>query len=102
MKQVDKGKVAYIFAIYLQPVTPEAKSSSLFIIESEVRMANDVIERKIDEVIKITHRQGSPVFFASDSGLSYNDRHHAFMNFWEPIYEQWGLATMVKELKGYK
>jgi hypothetical protein len=50
MRQVDKGEVAYLFVTYLQTVTPEAKCSPFFIIESEVGMANDVIQQKIDEV----------------------------------------------------
>jgi hypothetical protein len=28
--------------------------------------------------------------------------HHAFMNFWEPRDEQWGLTTVLTELKGYR
>jgi hypothetical protein len=42
------------------------------------------------------------MFLASDGDPSYNDRHHAFMNFWETIYEQWGLATVLRELEGYR
>jgi hypothetical protein len=80
MKQIDKGEVAYVFIIYLQRVTPEAKCSPLFIIESGVGMANDVIQRKIDEGIEITHRRVSRAFLASDGDPSYNDGHHVSMN----------------------
>jgi hypothetical protein len=100
IRQVDKGETADIFVTDLQPGTPETKCSPFFIIESEVGMVNDVIQRKIDEVIEITHRRISRVFLVSNGDPSYNDCHHAFMNFWEPIYEQWGLATVLTELKG--
>jgi hypothetical protein len=102
MRQVDKGDVAYIFVIYLQPVTPEAKCSPLFILESEVGMANDVIQSNIDKVIEITSYRISRIFLASDNDPSYHDRHRAFMNFWEPIYEQWELAIVLTKLKGYR
>jgi hypothetical protein len=65
-------------------------------------MENDVIQRKIDEVIEITCCRISRVFLASDGNPSDNDRHHVFMNFWEPIYEQRGLARVLTELKGYR
>jgi hypothetical protein len=54
--------VADIFVIYIQPVTPEAKCSPLFIIESEMVMPNDVIQQRIEEVIEIIHRRISRVF----------------------------------------
>jgi hypothetical protein len=99
---VEQGKVTYIFVIMVQRVRSEAKCSSLFIIDCDVGMANDVIQRKIDDVTEITHRRTSRVFLASDGDPPYNDRRHGFMNFWEPIYEQWGLATVLTELKGYR
>ena len=34
MKHVEEGKVAYLFLVYLQPLTPHAKCSPLFLIES--------------------------------------------------------------------
>jgi hypothetical protein len=57
MRHVEEGQVAHLFVIYLQPLTPEAKCSPLFIIESEVGLANDVIRQKIDEVVEITRRR---------------------------------------------
>jgi hypothetical protein len=91
MRQVEEGHVAYLFVVYLQPLTPEAKCSPLFIIESEVGLANDGIQQKIDEAVEITWRRIGWVFLASDGDPSYDDRHHEFMAFWEPIYQEWGL-----------
>jgi hypothetical protein len=100
MRQVEEGQVASLFAVYLQPLISEAKCSPLFIIESEVGLANDVIQQKIDEVVEITRRRMRRVFLASDGHPSYHDRHHEFMAFWEPIYQEWGLERVLEELKG--
>jgi hypothetical protein len=91
MRQVEESQVDYLFVIYLQSLTPEAKCSPLFIIKSEIGLANDVIQQKIDEIVEITRRRIRRVFPASDGDPSYDDRHHEFMAFWEPIYQEWGL-----------
>jgi hypothetical protein len=101
MRQVEEGQVASLFVIDLQSLTQEAKCSPLFRIESEVGLANEVIQQKIDQVAEMTRRRIRRVFLASDGDLSYNDRHHEFMAFSEPIYQKWGLETVLEELKWY-
>jgi hypothetical protein len=87
MRQVEEGHVAYLFVVYLQPLTPEAKCSPVFIIEREAGLVNDIIQQKIGEAVEITRRRIGRVFLASDGDLSSTDRHHEFRSFWEPIYQ---------------
>jgi hypothetical protein len=101
MKQIEEGEVAYLFVVYLQPLSPKAKCSPLFIIDSKSGMADNEIQLKIDEIIAITQSHVARVFLASDGDPSYNNRHHEFMAFWEDIYEKWGFERVLMSLKDY-
>jgi hypothetical protein len=61
MKTVEEGKVAYLFVACFQPLTPAAKCSPLYVMESQSGMADDRIQRKLDELFE---KAGviSPVF----------------------------------------
>jgi hypothetical protein len=50
MKHVDLSEVAYLFVIYLQPINPNIKCCTLFVIESESGIGNERIQAKIDEI----------------------------------------------------
>jgi predicted nucleic acid-binding Zn-ribbon protein len=102
MKQVEEGKVAYLFVVYLQPPNPKAKCSPLFIIESPSGMASDEIQTHIDTIIRITQSRMDRVFLASDGDPSYNGRHHTFMALWEQTYNAWGLERVLTDLKDYR
>jgi hypothetical protein len=102
MKHVDKGKVAYLFVVYLQPLRPEVKCTPLFIIESESGMATTEVQKKIDEVLAIVEKTIPRVFLASDGDGSYNDRHHAFMALWEPIFRKSGFDEVLKFIQTYR
>jgi hypothetical protein len=101
MKEIQEGEVAYLFVIHLQPLIPGPKCSPLFMIESESGMADKAVQNKIDEILEVARSRILRVFIASDGDPSYNDRHHIFLLFWEPIYEQWGLERVLTELTMY-
>jgi hypothetical protein len=102
MRHVEEGGIAYLFVIHLQPLTPKSKCSPLFIIDSRSGMADAEVQAKIDEVLMVTQSRIHRVFLASDGDPSYNNRHHAFKSFWEPIFEQFGLERLLLELKTYR
>jgi hypothetical protein len=101
MKRVEEGKIAYLFVVYLQPLRPEVKCTPLFVIESKSGMATGKVQRKIDAVLAAAQATISRVFLASDGDGSYNDRHHAFMAFWEPIFQSCGFDRVLEILRTY-
>jgi hypothetical protein len=101
MKTVEEGGVGYLFVMYLQPLTPKAKCSPLFVIESQSGMADDEILATIAEILVIVRKHIRRIFLATDGDPSYNSLHKIFMEFWQAKDKQWGLERVLEELKTY-
>jgi hypothetical protein len=99
MKNVERGEIRYIFVAYLQPLVPKAKCFPLFVIESPSGIGNQEIQKKIDELTRMTQRVINRVFLASDGDSSHSERYHSFFEFWGNHYEQFGLERVMAELK---
>jgi hypothetical protein len=102
IKNMQIGDIHYLFVVLLQPLVPTAKCRPLFVIESSQGVGNDTIQGKIDQIVSIAQPLLQRVFLGSDGDASYNERHHSFMAFWEPLYNRFGLERTLDELKRYR
>jgi hypothetical protein len=55
----------------------------------------------IDEILALIQSLIPRRFIASDGDSSYYQHHKTFMDFWEPIYQGFGLDRTLAELKQY-
>jgi hypothetical protein len=101
MKHIEKSKAAYLFVAYFQPLTPKAKCSPLFLLESQSGLADGDLQKEIDKILLVTQNCIKRVFIASDGDPSYNIRHNVFMEFWDPIFRSEGLDAVLLALKLY-
>jgi hypothetical protein len=101
IKNIQHGDIHYLFVVLLQPLVPTARCCPLFVIESSQGVGNETIQAKIDEIVAIASPHLRRTFLGSDGDASYNERHHSFMDFWEPFYNQFGLERVLIELKEY-
>jgi hypothetical protein len=101
MKHIDLSEIAYLFVIYLQPINPNIKCCPLFIIESESGIGNGRVQTKIDEILAEIQSLIPRRFIASDGDSSYYERRRSFLDFWEPIYQRFGLNRTLEHLRRY-
>jgi hypothetical protein len=101
MKHIEEGKAAYLFVVYFQPLTPTAKCSPLFVLESQSGLADKNIHTEINNILDRTQKCIKRVFLASDGDPSYNFRHNAFMEYMDPIFRSDGLDAVLFALKLY-
>jgi hypothetical protein len=99
MRRIDMSDTAYLFMLYLQPINPNIKCCQLFVIESPSGIGNERIRVQIDEILELIQSLIPRRFIASDGDSSYYQRHKTFMDFWEPIYQGFGLDRTLAELK---
>jgi hypothetical protein len=101
MKHVQRSEIAYLFVVYLQPLCPDVKCVPLFVIPTPEGIGNPIIQRKIDEVLRLTRSCIPRVFLASDGDPSYNTRHNTFFAYWTNLFAQIGLDGLLRELENY-
>jgi hypothetical protein len=100
-RPINMSDMAYLFLLYLQPVNPNVKCCPLFVIESPSGIGNKRIQAQIDEILALVQSLIPRRFTASDGDSSYDQRPKIFMNFWEHIYQGFGLDRRLAELKQY-
>jgi hypothetical protein len=99
MRTVEKSGIGSLFVVFLQPLIPTAKCCPIFIIEHPSGIGNPTIQKQIDQIAAIAHAVIYRVFIGSDGDPSYNRRHLAFFDYWNQVYEQFGLNRVLRELK---
>jgi hypothetical protein len=101
MRRIDIPDIAYLFVLYLQPINPNIKYCPICVIESPSGIGNDRIPAQIDEILALIQSLIRHRFIASDGDSSYDQRHKTFIDFWEPIYQGFGLDRTLAELRQY-
>jgi hypothetical protein len=101
MRRIDMSDIAYLFVLYLQSINPNIKCCLLFMIENPSGMGNERIQAQINEILALTQSLIPRGFITSDGESSYYQRHKTFMDFWEPIYQGFGLDRILAGLKQY-
>ena len=92
MKKVYRRDTAYLFVLYLQPLSPQLKCTPLFVIESDSGIGNDAIQAKIETILRLVRSIIARVFIASDGDTSYNHRHTEFLKYWA----KWRMSLRVR------
>jgi hypothetical protein len=100
-RRIELSDIAHLFMLHLQPINPNIKCCPLFVIESLSGIGNEKIQAQINEIFALIHLLIPHQFITSDGDSSYHQRHKTFMEFWEPIYQGFGLGRTLVELKQY-
>jgi hypothetical protein len=99
MRHIDMSDITHFFVLHLQSINPNHQFCPFFVIESPSGIRNERIQAQIDEILALIHSLIPRRFIASDGDSSYHQHHKTFMDFWEPIYQGFGLDRILAKLK---